>query len=481
MDAEPQNNTAYDVFISHRSLYKPWVETLAHNLRKRGYKVWLDTWELVPGRNFAPGLQRGLDAARKGILVATPDAVDSGWVREEYEAMLSRKQRDPGFSIVPLVFGEFPDLPFLANVHCVDFRDPLPVAYRRAFYLLLCGLEDRPPGPDWTLEGELDIPEPLSPASGKPQPLQGSEQAFLEEIFTTLARLHQPLLLLAQADRGQGDLIQAILERARRRFGEANTLYMTPPYSQEAEEKDYFARLGRQCRFTEATDSAIQWEDALDQRLERVDQLLLLVSSFEQGSDTGRRKLAGVLRSLSERHTQRLQVVLCGGERLAELRYGPADLSLLNHAEVLLWPELTVADVLVWQEARDCPDSPPVGEDEAQALLTVCGGHPRLLRHCLQQRCHYRETAGLDWRRILEQYRFLSDVFLPYREDAPVSQRLCQWLNREELGPFDDWPADRLLRQLYWNNLLVERERRFVWRCEILRAAGRRVLGCGAS
>ena len=36
----------------------------------------------------------------------------------------------------------------------------------------LCGLEDRSPGSEWKLEGELDVPEPLSPVGGKPQPLQ---------------------------------------------------------------------------------------------------------------------------------------------------------------------------------------------------------------------------------------------------------------------------------------------------------------------
>lgn len=44
-------------------------------------------------------------------------------------------------------------MPFLETVHCVDFRDPAPDAYRQAFYRLLCGLEDRAPGPDVDLDG----------------------------------------------------------------------------------------------------------------------------------------------------------------------------------------------------------------------------------------------------------------------------------------------------------------------------------------
>ncbi len=104
----------YDVFISHRSDHKPWVITLANNLQ-RNYRVFLDAWELVPGRNFIPQLHEGLQHSRKGILVATSDAVDSGWVQEEYQKMLIRKQQEPSFSIIPIVFGDIPDIPFLST------------------------------------------------------------------------------------------------------------------------------------------------------------------------------------------------------------------------------------------------------------------------------------------------------------------------------------------------------------------------------
>ncbi len=82
MDTETENDQ-YDVFINHRSIHKPWVITLANNLCQRSYKVWLDAWQLVPGQNFSEGLHSGLKNSRKAILVATPDSVVSGWVREK--------------------------------------------------------------------------------------------------------------------------------------------------------------------------------------------------------------------------------------------------------------------------------------------------------------------------------------------------------------------------------------------------------------
>ena len=109
------------------------------------------------------------------------DRVESGWVRLEYEALVKRRVEEPDFRFVPLVFGEIPDLPFLDSVLCVDFRDPSPGAYRRAFHRLVCGLEGRAPG-DGTFE--LDVPAaPRAPSAA----LEGGERRFLDDVFTTLA------------------------------------------------------------------------------------------------------------------------------------------------------------------------------------------------------------------------------------------------------------------------------------------------------
>lgn len=82
----------YDVFISHKSDVKPWVEVLARNLLNRGFRVFLDVWEIVPGRSLVDELYRGLQQSRTGILIVTPETWESGWVREEYGNMMGRKQ-----------------------------------------------------------------------------------------------------------------------------------------------------------------------------------------------------------------------------------------------------------------------------------------------------------------------------------------------------------------------------------------------------
>ena len=39
----------FDVFLSHNGKDKPAVEILAHKLKAKGFTVWLDKWNLIPG------------------------------------------------------------------------------------------------------------------------------------------------------------------------------------------------------------------------------------------------------------------------------------------------------------------------------------------------------------------------------------------------------------------------------------------------
>ncbi len=47
----------FDVFLSHNSKDKRTVRQLAEALRRCGLNVWLDEWELVPGRPWQEGLE----------------------------------------------------------------------------------------------------------------------------------------------------------------------------------------------------------------------------------------------------------------------------------------------------------------------------------------------------------------------------------------------------------------------------------------
>nr|VFJ55201.1 MAG: TIR domain-containing protein [Candidatus Kentron sp. FW] len=336
----------YDVFLSHRSENKPWVEILARNLVACGQRVFLDSWEIVPGRSIPAQLDAALENSRAGVLVATPESLESGWVREEYDRML-KMQVNGNLTLLPLIFGAIPGFPFLDSRLCIDFGDPTP---------------------------------------------------------------------------------------------------------------DYLATIARQLGLPQGIGDGFALETALEEQL-RSHPLFLLITRLHSGSAAGRQLLAGMLRSLGERHDD-LHLVLCGSEKLAALKFADGKLSLFTNADALYWPEPQVDDILSGQD-RTSPT-----REEAEHLLAITGGHPQLLQKCL----HHRGRT--DCKKLVRRDPDLAALFARYRENrSGDADRLREWLGRERIGPYRFWPADGLLRGLYWDNLLVERDDQFAWRCPAIREA----------
>ena len=186
----------YDIFISYRTTHSDWVKILASNLKQQGYDIFLDQWALIPGQRFSPQLYDALTHSKCAILVATPDAAESGWVQQDLDVMQIQMNRLDGFFFIPVIMGEFPDLPFIETIQAVDFGDSQAETYRKAFYRLLCGLKQQPPGADGIYTKALQLPEPYLAAEPV---LAKTERSFVDEIFSAL-NYGVPLIILAQAD-----------------------------------------------------------------------------------------------------------------------------------------------------------------------------------------------------------------------------------------------------------------------------------------
>ncbi len=461
MTAQKQGRS--DVFIIHQTERHEWINTLCRNLEGRGY------------RPTVGPVHRGRDAGlipdiSKAVLVVTPEAVESGWVRRQFERLSGRSQRRVDFRFIPLLVGDFYERPFVDEVECIDFGDSSRIVYLEAFYALDCWLADRPCDPDGPTYGDIEIPPKVTlPDTASPRTFASGGAQLLYEVARTMEPV---LMLLAPVYRFERNVMREIKLGIRGR----HVLHIMPPYSPGTDTVEYFQRLGEQCEFG-YTPKATDWRDALENRLDRGERIFLLVSSFEHGSEVTRRELATLLRSVTDRYDNQLRVVLSGGERLAELKYGEGKHSLLNNAEVLIWPEFTAADVLAWQQ-REFP-ARILAHSEALEIMQVCGGHPRLVRHCLREREQGISTTD-GYREALRRWDFVWQLFSPYWDDEKTRRQICSWLAKDDLGRAVPWPADRLLRRLYWSNLLVESDGWFKWRCELLREVGREVLECGS-
>jgi hypothetical protein len=158
----------FDVFLSHSSIDKPWVTQLKNDLLRYGVSVWLDKDEIRPGDLFAEVLEQALDNCRTVALVVSPEALASGWVKEEYYHALSlAKTRESPRQVIPVILRDAQIPGFLQSRNWVDFRDK--TAYSQNLWKLVWGITGQKP------ERVLDLSPLISLDTGSGEHLQLTE------------------------------------------------------------------------------------------------------------------------------------------------------------------------------------------------------------------------------------------------------------------------------------------------------------------
>jgi hypothetical protein len=120
-------NNSFDVFLSHNSKNKPAVRELAEALRGRGLKVWLDEWELVPGRPWQEALEEVIETTGSSAVLVGRDGIGP-WQDAEMRGCLSEFV-DRSLPVIPVLLPGAPDIPrlplFLKRFTWVDLRGGL--------------------------------------------------------------------------------------------------------------------------------------------------------------------------------------------------------------------------------------------------------------------------------------------------------------------------------------------------------------------
>lgn len=119
MAAEP-----FDVFLSHNGRDKPTVRVLGEALRERGLRVWLDEWELVPGRPWQEAIEDVIETVRSAAVLVGADGLGP-WEEPEMRACLDQcvTRRMPVIPVLLPGAGERPELPLFLRQHTwVDLR-----------------------------------------------------------------------------------------------------------------------------------------------------------------------------------------------------------------------------------------------------------------------------------------------------------------------------------------------------------------------
>jgi hypothetical protein len=90
-DSEP----LWDAFISHAREDKAQVvQPLFDELRRRGYRIWYDRYELKLGDSLRGSIERGLSHSRYGIVVLSKAFLRKRWPRSELDGLLARESTD---------------------------------------------------------------------------------------------------------------------------------------------------------------------------------------------------------------------------------------------------------------------------------------------------------------------------------------------------------------------------------------------------
>ena len=83
----------YDVFISYSHDDFDWVSRFAERLESEGLRVARDEVVLKPGDVLTHAIEQAIRDSAHGILVFSPASVASGWVQQEYAALMQRSIR----------------------------------------------------------------------------------------------------------------------------------------------------------------------------------------------------------------------------------------------------------------------------------------------------------------------------------------------------------------------------------------------------
>lgn len=114
----------HDLFLSHASVDKPTVRSLAAALSEIGISVWLDEEKLLPGRAWQKNLEDAISQSRAAAILIGPHGLGN-WETPEVWACTS-EFIDRGMPVIPVLLpgvGDNPEVPlFLRQFTWIDLR-----------------------------------------------------------------------------------------------------------------------------------------------------------------------------------------------------------------------------------------------------------------------------------------------------------------------------------------------------------------------
>jgi len=99
------------IFLSHASQDAGFAQQLADDLRRHNYDVWMAPYSIEPGEKWIEAIERGLESSGIFLLVMTPNAAKSKWVKDESNyAIELENQGEVRFITLDVAEGKMPPM-----------------------------------------------------------------------------------------------------------------------------------------------------------------------------------------------------------------------------------------------------------------------------------------------------------------------------------------------------------------------------------
>ncbi|HEY5957464.1 MAG TPA: TRAFs-binding domain-containing protein [Polyangiaceae bacterium] len=138
----------WHVFLSYRSVTRPWVLALYDVLIELGYKVFLDQYVLTAAAPLAISLGEALDASQSAILVWSGRYEDSAWCMQEFAKLEVMQNARKGFRYVIGRVDESEIGGLAATKLWIDFSKQPEGPAGSGLLALICGLQGLPLPPE---------------------------------------------------------------------------------------------------------------------------------------------------------------------------------------------------------------------------------------------------------------------------------------------------------------------------------------------
>ncbi len=134
----------WHVFLSYRSVNRPWVLALYDVLNVLGYKVFLDQYVLTAAAPLAIALGDALDASAGAVMIWCGSYEDSEWCKQEFAKLETMQNQKKGFRYVIARIDESEIAGLAATKLWIDFSKQREGPAGSGLLSLLYGLKGQP-------------------------------------------------------------------------------------------------------------------------------------------------------------------------------------------------------------------------------------------------------------------------------------------------------------------------------------------------